>query len=136
MSRPVELFRFWVGGLPVQQGSKTVFNGRPVDANQSKLKPWRGRIRDAAAMAYDGERIDQAAIVNIEFRFERPKSVKREFPSVAPDLDKLVRAVFDGLTDSKIWRDDCLAVDLHTTKRYADQAGALVRVGTYPTREK
>jgi len=37
-----------------------------------------------------------------------------------PDLDKLVRAVCDGLTDAGIWDDDSQVIRLIARKDYAD----------------
>lgn len=35
-----------------------------------------------------------------------------------PDLDKLVRLVFDALTVAGVWRDDCQACDVSAAKRW------------------
>jgi Holliday junction resolvase RusA-like endonuclease len=35
-----------------------------------------------------------------------------------PDLDKLVRLVFDALTVAGVWRDDCIGSDLRAVKRW------------------
>lgn len=56
-----------------------------------------------------------------EFNFVRPKSSKRDYPSVKPDLDKLERALLDGLTDSGVIWDDALVVSMTASKRYADR---------------
>jgi Holliday junction resolvase RusA-like endonuclease len=52
------------------------------------------------------------------FTLERGKTVTRTYPSVYPDVDKLVRSTMDGLTDAGIWRDDALVVDLTVQERY------------------
>lgn len=131
--RAVEAFRFWVPGTPVQQGSKTA---RAVgdhavmwDQNAKALKPWRKTVKEAAAAAYAGPMLDDALVAVLEFRFLRPKSVRREWPSVKPDVDKLQRSIFDALTDSKTIRDDARFVRVTASKVYADVAGVLVRVG-------
>lgn len=54
----------------------------------------------------------------------RPASVKpakRYYPTVAPDLDKLLRALLDGIGQSGvIWGDDSQVVRLTAWKAYAD----------------
>jgi Holliday junction resolvase RusA-like endonuclease len=130
----VELFQFWVPGVPIPQGSKiagVTKDKRPYlrDSNGDALKPWRRLVAASAAEAYTGPQIDGAVSVVIEFLFVRGKTVTREFPSVKPDLDKLERAILDGLTDSKVWGDDSQVVDLSSRKRYGVSAGACVRVG-------
>lgn len=128
------VLEFLVPGKPVQQGSKTVFmvKGRPVlaDANAARLKPWRKLVQAYAqehwAMA---DTLEGPVAVVIEFRFERPKSVKREFPAVVPDVDKLERAILDALTDARVFNDDAQVVVLKGSKVYAEAAGAFVQVG-------
>jgi Holliday junction resolvase RusA-like endonuclease len=66
----------------------------------------------------------------------RPKTVQdRALPSVMPDLDKLIRAVADSLTDAGIYADDSRIVRINAAKVYADDRGpgALIRVNTLPT---
>jgi Holliday junction resolvase RusA-like endonuclease len=125
-----EALSFWVGGVPVQQGSKTVFNGRAVDSNQKLLRPWRAKVADAARAANAGrDPLDGPVLVVLEFRFVRPKSVKRAHPTVKPDLDKLARAVLDSLTTARVYKDDAQVVSLWPTKVYGAEPGVRVRVG-------
>lgn len=138
----VLIVEFLLPGVPVPQGSKT---GRVLQSargpvaslyndNDKTLKPWRKAVTAAAAAAHaGGARIEGAVIVEVEFRTVRPKSVKREFPTVKPDVDKLQRALFDGITDAGVWRDDSQVVTVLARKRYADQPGVHVRVGEYST---
>ena len=49
-------------------------------------------------------------VAAVEFRFKGD-------PSKPPDLDKLVRAIGDALTDAGVWTDDALVVGWHATKR-------------------
>jgi len=130
----VKVAEFAVGGVPVPQGSKTVFmvKGKPVlaDANSKALKPWRTAV--AAVVRSVGFRSiprERAVAVSAVFTFERPKTVKREFPTVKPDLDKLIRAVMDAVTDSGLWADDCQVVDMRIRKQYGDLPGVRVRIG-------
>ncbi len=60
-----------------------------------------------------------ALYVRVEFILPRPKSVKRIYPAVKPDLDKLVRAVLDGLWPA--WGDDAQVVGLLASKRYCGE---------------
>ena len=66
--------------------------------------------------------------VSLVFFIERPKSVKREHPSVRPDIDKLARAVLDGLTTAGVYSDDSQVVDLTASKVYGVPAGVAVQV--------
>lgn len=125
---------FFVPGVPVQQGSKTAYvvGKRAVvtDQNAKVLKPWRARVAAAAREAYwwPVERMERPVVVTVEFRFLRPKSVKRAHPSVKPDVDKLLRSLLDAVTDSGIWRDDAQVVQVHASKVYAPIAGMQVAI--------
>lgn len=119
---PFMMITVW--GKPVQQGSKD-FVGRTksgrgimVEQNKDRLDPWRGEIikacRDYQAANPDFVRFEGAVVARLIFCFDRPRSVsrrKRPFMSVAPDLDKLIRALLDGLTAGGAMADDCLVVE-------------------------
>ena len=91
------------------------------------LKPWREAVT-AAAIAAGAARWDGPVVVRLEFRFDRPKGhwgAKGLRPSAPaaktskPDLDKLVRAVLDGLWPA--WGDDAQVVELTASKRYCGE---------------
>lgn len=124
---------FFVAGIPVPQGSKTAYvvKGRAVlaDANKKKLKPWRLEVtRLARASWLDRAQLAGPVRLDVVFVFERPVSVKRRLPSVAPDLDKLVRAIGDGVTDAGIWKDDGQVVRIVAEKVYGAAPGVHVSV--------
>lgn len=124
-----------VQGEPASQGSHSVINGRIVQVNSAKHKKWRNAVVFAALdlIGDDWKPIDEPVELSIVFYLPRPKTVQnREFPSVTPDLDKLIRAVADSLTDAGIYVDDSRIVRITATKVYADHrgVGALIRVNT------
>lgn len=51
----------------------------------------------------------------------RPKRPRWWSPGVKPDLDKLCRALLDGMTDGGLITDDARVVGLHAHKRYASE---------------
>lgn len=114
---------FTAYGTPRPQGSKRyVGNGRFVEA--SDVKPWRAAIAHAVHKAFvetgDSRTFTEPVVVEAVFYLPKPKTVKRVFPSVAPDLDKLCRALGDGMSvDSKALADDSLIVRWHASKVYA-----------------
>lgn len=121
---------FRVDGIPVPQGSKKGFVvGRRavlVDDNKDKLKPWRAKV---AAAADIGVTFTGPVLVAAVFYMPRPKTVRRLLPSVKPDLDKLMRALGDGMTDGGLLADDALIVTQFIHKRYASAANPVgVRV--------
>ena len=113
---------FFIPGIPVQQGSKSGFsrmNSKSVqmtDQNAKKLKPWRHTV---ATHADRGVTFDCPVHVELTFVMPKPKRPRWTTPAVKPDLDKLVRAVGDGLTDGGLIADDARIVSLLTKKEYA-----------------
>jgi Holliday junction resolvase RusA-like endonuclease len=124
-----------VSGEPASQGSHSVINGRIVQVNSSKHKKWRNAVVFAALdlIGEDWTPIDEPVELTVIFYLPRPKSVlTRSFPAVMPDLDKLIRAVGDSLTDAGIIRDDSRIITITARKLYADDRGpgAVIRLNT------
>ena len=123
-----------VSGDPASQGSHSVINGRIVQVNSTKHKRWRNAVVFAALDLIDEDwvPIDEPVELSVIFYLPRPKSATREFPSVMPDLDKLIRAVGDSLTTAGIISDDSRIITIHAQKLYADArgVGAVIRVNT------
>ena len=115
--------RIVVYGIPAPQGSKrpirNQYTGKIATVeNSPNLAPWRQDVKFAAeAVLTEAGRpqpFQGAVAVRMVFTLARPATVKRNkrpFPSVAPDILKLGRAVEDALTAAGVWRDDCLVVE-------------------------
>lgn len=120
-------------GDPAPQGSKKVVRGRLIEASK-KLKPWRAAI-EKACQPYADQNIYLGPIkLEVDFFLPRPSSIrmtKRPLPIVPPDLDKLLRAVGDGIGQSgMIWGDDSQVVEIYARKFYADdrEPGAVIKI--------
>lgn len=126
----------FVPGIPASQGSKRhVGNGVMVESSK-KLGPWRERVALAVSEVVEGEPTRSTVTVACDFYFARPQSHLRKDGSVRasapkrpgrPDLDKLVRAVFDALTGI-VFQDDGQVVDLVAGKQYGESPGLWLRV--------
>jgi Holliday junction resolvase RusA-like endonuclease len=132
------LFGLEVEGVPVPQGSKRAFRhsktGRVVMVDDNPaLTGWRLLVSTKARSSWGG-RPPIAGPVSVwaDFYLPRPaghlgtgrnfgkvKDSAPVWPAVKPDLDKLLRAVFDSLTTAGVWRDDSLAVVVSGAKHYA-----------------
>jgi Holliday junction resolvase RusA-like endonuclease len=125
-----------VSGDPASQGSHSVINGRIVQVNSTKHKRWRNAVSFAALdlVGPDFQLLDEPLQLSVIFYLPRPKSVTREYPAVMPDVDKLLRAVFDSLSGI-IYLDDSRIIQATAQKLYADDrgSGAVIRVNTLPT---
>ena len=116
---------FFIAGEPAPQGSKTgrVVNGRVVMwESSSKVKPWRAAVTVITKQEMAKQKMPtftEPIELCLSFYLPRPKSVKREFPSVKPDLDKLIRSTCDGLKTGGLYTDDALIIAITATKQYA-----------------
>ena len=122
------MITFRVNGIPIPQGSMKVINGRVLHSQGSALAGWRSLIGWEARLA--GASPHSLPVkITITFTMPRPKTVKRAWPSVAPDLDKLIRAVLDGLT-GVAYADDGQVVQIHAQKLYGASVGAEIQLET------
>lgn len=147
-----------VYGEPAAQGSKR-YAGHRVDRRtgnnvarlveqSKKVKPWRQLVTEAAGRAriaghiglqpVHRPQLTGPVIVDATFTARAPKRIpagRRGLPSTRPDLDKMLRALFDGITDSKVWQDDGLVVEVRARKVYPNshpaalaEPGVVVRI--------
>lgn len=124
---------FRVHGVPAPQGSKRAFvvGTRAVvtDVNPAPLKTWREDVKYAAVDAMNGHAPFEGPLeLLVTFVLVKPKSVKRAWPFVRPDLDKLVRAVGDALTSAGVYTDDAQLVQITARKVYGVTTGAEIIV--------
>ena len=131
-------FSFFVAGKAIPQGSMVSRGKFVVAANAKPLYSWRQEIASQCLKHRPaGWDITQPISLHLVFVFPRPKShfrtakgchtqLKPSAPQhhlVAPDNDKLVRAVGDAIsiTHAAI-QNDSLIVSLYSLKRYARQS--------------
>lgn len=134
------MIRFFVVGTPAPQGSKKavpVKGGRTVliETNDARKKAWRTEVADAIAGWKEAHPDEVAAcpltgplFLSVTFYFHRPASVsvkKRPYPTVKPDVDKVVRSIMDCLKINGLIGDDALVIDLHAKKRYRVGGGRI-----------
>jgi Holliday junction resolvase RusA-like endonuclease len=120
-------------GLPAPQGSKRGFvvGNRAVVVEggsktaREKVGTWRQDVIDACTryrLLFPDTTAPTAGPVRVELRFAlpRPKSApkSRRWPTVKPDLDKLVRSTLDALKLGQMYQDDSQVVDLWARKTY------------------
>lgn len=118
--------QFFVKGRPVPQGSLKFINGRAIHVRANDLALWRADIANTARSAQI-TKAKEGVEVYLKFIFKKPKTVTRLEPHLRPDIDKLARAVLDGLTDVA-YEDDQQVVKLTAIKEYGDNEGVWIRV--------
>ena len=130
---------FIVYGQPIPKGSMRAINHKATGkaiamaANRDKLKPWEARVSLAAREAWKGEPLHGPMQVSLRFQLARPafhygpgrnRDVLKKSAPTCPiikknGIDKLVRAVLDGLT-GVVFGDDGQVVILDSSKYYGD----------------
>jgi crossover junction endodeoxyribonuclease RusA len=118
-----------VYGQPIPQGSSRAFVPRGwkrpiITADNVRTKPWRQAIIEASREWVDEHGPwprEMSLALNVAFFVRRPPSApkRRGEPTTKPDLDKLVRAVGDALTDAGVWVDDAQVIATTARKAYA-----------------
>lgn len=124
----------WVGvasGEPAPQGSKSVTRKGIMFEQNKRTRPWRSEMVDAFSLTAPPAALDGPLLVWSQFTLTRPPSVRRLFPTVKPDGDKLERNLNDALTQAGVIVDDARIVVAVRRKVYARSeggAGVVVRI--------
>ena len=133
-----------VRGLPAPQGSKRPVrfgNGKIGVVESSKaVGPWREAVR-AETQRVVKEPMAGAVLVRLVFTLARPKGHYRtgryahmlrpgvpHWHASTPDLDKLARAVLDGLTAGGAWKADSQVCHLEARKSYGVPPGCRIEI--------
>jgi Holliday junction resolvase RusA-like endonuclease len=105
-----------------------------VTNDNKRVRAWMNHISRTAREEYSGPLLTGFVSLECVFYLPRPKGhfgtganehrIKpsaQALPGVKPDVDKLLRAVSDGLTQAKnVYADDALIVDSIGRKRYGN----------------
>lgn len=134
-----EMLVFTVYGTPQPQGSMKAFM-RPglrfpvVTSDNKQTKPWRQELAGTAKAAMEEMGIltlVRPAAVRVEaaFYFSKPKSTPKSVHHkiTKPDLDKLARALLDGLTGIA-FEDDSQVTQCWVNKFFGSPARAEIRI--------
>lgn len=118
---------YGVQGIPVTQGSKAISRtGRMYETGKG-WAAWRKAIKEATEQQVElTDTVLGGVRVSLTFRFPRPKSPKYDYP--LKDLDKLCRAVLDGMTAGRIIEDDKHVIYLTAYKQYHETPGVIIRI--------
>lgn len=85
-------------------------------------KDYERVVKETLRNAFNHAPVDgRPLILEIEFHMVRPKSSKRFYPTVKPDLDNFLKAIMDA-ANGILYRDDSLICDIIAKKRYSEEA--------------
>src|SRR5262245_37813289 len=151
---------FHVPGRPIPQGSVRAMivkrGGRNIPtvmntAGNPPLAAWRMKVTANARQALENQGwtpVEDGGAVGIKivFLLDRPKhhfgtgrnatlvkDSSPEYPAGKPDIDKLVRAILDALTDAGVWADDSQVCYVLASKTWTNdinrREGATITLG-------
>lgn len=116
---------FFVSGKPIPQGSLKFINGHAIHVRAQDLALWRADIARIARTVIN-DKAKFGVELHLTFILRKPKTVNRSEPFIRPDIDKLSRAVLDGLT-GVAYEDDEQVVKLTAIKEYGETEGVWIR---------
>lgn len=131
---------FVIPGTPVGKGRpKFARQGSFVRAyTPEKTATYENLVKVKAEQAMAGRPVLEGAVSVVIWLYVTPPaswSQKKQraalageiFPTSKPDIDNVVKGIFDACNDI-VWRDDKQACEVSVRKRYADTARATVQV--------
>ena len=124
---------FFVQGLPKPQPRPRAFSrggvARVYDPHTAE--GWKSEISLAAKPYRPETPITGPIRLRLDFAMPRPKAhygkkglkpqCEAPYHIIKPDLDNLVKAVMDALSQLQFWLDDCQVCSLTTSKQYVDR---------------
>lgn len=116
--------RVRVDWIAAPQGSHKQGFGKSVRETNPKTEPYRQAVADACEAEMDNwvwKQLDGYLEVRLDFYMPPPpkSDPDRRFPNTPPDIDKLVRSTFDGISRSKMWKDDARVVGMTVWEYFA-----------------
>lgn len=103
----------------------TVYTPKKTRDYEDKLKAF---FRNLVAKKIKQHRVSEQYALNcpiiepcwvvLNIFLEKPKSVKRKYPTTKPDIDNYIKAIFDS-ANKILWNDDSQVVSLIVRKNYS-----------------
>jgi Holliday junction resolvase RusA-like endonuclease len=131
----VNALRFHIPGEPVAKArARSTSSGlhyTPAKtAAYEKLVAWHAKAAMGASSPIPGPVavfLQAVYTVPASWRGKRSKDVVGQFKASRPDLDNIVKSVFDGM-NGVVWNDDAQVCELRAEKSYGLVAGVTVEV--------
>lgn len=125
---------FKVIGQPQGKSRPRFVNGHAYTPKETK--EYEANIGKAYIIAAKGYCFkDKPVSLKIVVYLRRTKSNKREFATTKPDVDNIIKAVFDGL-NGIAFDDDKQVVDITACKLYCDNINDIPYIAVELTDEK
>lgn len=114
-----EIYQMTLPVEPVGKGRPraVMIHGHLRNLTPEKTRRAEKQLQQIMRSIWKKEPLKDPLSVSVCFMVPRPKTVKRAFPTVTPDLDNLLKTVMDA-ANKILWVDDCQIVQLTASKIY------------------
>jgi len=113
------LYSLFVDGIPKAQ-PRPRMTARGHAYNPGSADAWKDAVMSAFLPCRCGRTITEPVSLRVKFFLPSPKKGKQEWGHVPhakkPDLDNLLKAVMDAMTEARIWKDDALVFETQASK--------------------
>lgn len=121
------LYEFHIDPVAKERPRFSVRGGIPRAYTKAKTRNYERDLACIASLQQKGKPpLEGSIIILVTFYLKRPKTVKRKYPDVKPDIDNYCKALCDSL-NGIVWKDDSQIIDLFASKRYSE-ADAYIRM--------
>lgn len=116
------IYQFNIPIEPVAKG-RPRFSRRGFCYTPTKTRNYESDLKDMLKFKLKSRDLyDKPISLTLNFFILKPKSVKREYPCVKPDIDNYVKAFLDA-ANGVIFHDDGQIISLTASKRYHEKPG-------------
>lgn len=131
---------FFAAGIPKGQPRvKACIRGKHAGVyDPGTADDWKMIVRNECAKVWDGEQMTGPVFAQFMFAMPRPKSHFRSngelkpnaplYHESKPDMDNLLKAIFDTLTNLGIWKDDAQVCDIVSSRQYSPRPGCAISI--------
>lgn len=95
--------------------------------NHKRVTDFKKRVKEFVRHDYKDELMTGAIEISLDFVLSKPKSVKRKYPTVKPDIDNFTKCILDALNNI-VYKDDAQIIKLQATKSYGLLYGVMIKV--------
>lgn len=114
----IDPLEFKVSMVPIPKGRPRFGNGRTYTPQETVM--FESAFKALSRKYKPLEPLKCPIALTLEFHFQRPKTSKRQFHTVKPDNDNLIKSVTDSMNEI-FWIDDAQVVRVIATKFYSEQ---------------